>query len=115
MAISQEDWWKAGQSADCLYDTFSGLPGVGNPTLVLAGENQRDDLDAIRRLILDVAECSDAIGDRCEIYDRSETKAQDAPSMKVKVQTYFEQLERLYAELKRKSDLFADRGGSDLN
>ena len=105
-AIAEEDWWMVGRWAGDLGDALASLHGTNSPTFALAGEN-RDNLDDIRRLALEGYEACDAIRDRCEIYERSKTKTQDAPSMKVKVQTYFQQLERLYAELKEKSDLFA--------
>jgi len=114
-ALSQEDWWMVGEYADRMADACSRVQGVDNAMLVLAGENQRGNLAEIDHLLGEIWEAGHAIHDRCEIYGRSKTRIQDTPSTKVKVQTYFEQLERLYAELKRKSDLFADRGGSDLN
>lgn len=109
VAISQGDWWMVGRWASDLGDVLGSLHGTNNATLVLAGEN-RDNLDDIRRLSLEGAECSIAIQERVRASEASKSEAQDVESLKVKVQAYFEQLEKLYAELKQKSDLLAAHG-----
>ncbi len=114
-AISREDWPAVSRSAERLEDAFESLQDVGNSVLVLAGENQRDHLDDIHRLFREIEESSDTIHDRFRSYDHSESPPKDTSSLKVKIQTYFDQLERLYAELKQKSDLFAADRNSNLD
>lgn len=109
-AIDREDWPVAGVSAEHLNDTYQSLEDVGNATIVLAGENQRDNLDDIHYLIQEIEESSDKIHHRFQTYERSKSKAKDNSFLKPKVPTLFKQLEASYAELRTKSDLFAAPG-----
>ena len=106
-AVSREDWPAVGRSAERLEDAFDSVQDVGNSAFVLAGENQRGNLDDIGRLAREIEESGDAIHDRFRTYERSKSQVQDDASLKLKVRTYFKQLEESYAELRTKSDLFA--------
>jgi hypothetical protein len=101
-AIDQEDWPAVDLSADILSDTCKSLHKTSVSIMLLAGENQRNNLTDIRDLLDEIEDSSRKIHYRCAA--RSKSKHQD--DLKQKTLAYFEQLEYAYQELRAKSDLF---------
>ena len=108
-AIDREDWPAVGHSAERLSDAYRALENIGNATLVLAGENQRDNLSDIHDLIDAIKDSGRDIHHRFATYEHTNAKVRNAAVLKERLQPYLTQLQESYAELTAKSDLFACR------
>jgi hypothetical protein len=104
-AIDQEDWPALSTSADRLSDTCKSLHETSVSIMLLAGENQRDNLMDIRDLLDEIEKYSRKLYYRFGTYEPSESQDQD--DLKPKALASFEQLGKAYMELGTKSDLFA--------
>ncbi|UCG57188.1 MAG: hypothetical protein JSU70_20275 [Phycisphaerales bacterium] len=104
-AIDREDWQAMDLSAKQLSDTYQSLRDISGGTMVLAGENQRNNLEEIRYLIREIEEFSDKIHHRFVTYEYSKSQDKDN-NLKLRTLTYFKRLQEYYSQLRTKSDLF---------
>jgi len=105
-AIDQEDWLAVGTSADRLCDTCKSLHETSVSIMLLAGENQRDNLVDIRDLLDEIEKSSRKIYYRFGTYEEAEPETKDDTLRQIAL-AYFEELQESYQELRKKSDLFA--------
>jgi hypothetical protein len=111
-AIDQEDWPALGKSAARLCDTCKSLHETSVSIMLLAGENQRDNLVDIRDLLDEIEKSSHKIYHRFGTYEYAEPETKDDTMRQIAL-AYFEELQKPYQELKKKSDLFAVHHDSD--
>jgi len=104
-AIDQEDWPTVDRAAERLEDICESLHATSVSILLLAGENQRNNLTDIRDLLDEMEKSSRKIHHRYGAHVRSKSKHKD--DLKQETLTHFEQLKQSFQALEMKSDLFA--------
>ena len=102
-----------GRSADRLSDTCESLHETSVSIMLLAGENQRDNLVDIRDLLEEMEKSSRKIYFRFGTYEYAEPETKDDDVLRQIALAYFEKLQEAYQTLKKKSDLFATHGNSE--
>ncbi len=95
-AIEDEDWPAAKESVRDVRDAYRFLRGTGTTALVLAGQNQPESSEEIRRLTGEIGGFSD------DLYDA--IRGDEEPSV---VLEHFTQLDNSYSQLETGSRFFA--------
>ena len=106
-AIDQGDWSALGRSADRLSDACESLRETSVSIMLLAGENQRDNLTDIRDLLDEIEKSSRKIYYRFSTYEYAEIETKDNDVLRQIALAYCEKVDKTYVTLRAKSDLFA--------
>ncbi len=95
-AVQDEDWTTARESAWRLRNEFRDLTYSGSAAPILVGIARRDDIDEVRRLIYEIEELSDDVGDSI----RDAERIGEPPG--ALVPHHFSRLKESYEQLKAK-------------